>query len=78
MFADTPWPWECFDLDPLMKITGLQGRSALLTISVTVLLLLYIAYISISCIPSLKVYRKKHIILGSEFQQMFTSIAKTI
>ena len=76
IFADTPWPWECFDLDPLMKRAGLQGRSALLTISVTVLLLLYIAYISISCIPSLKVYRKKHIILGSEFQQMFTSIAK--
>ena len=76
IFADTPWPWECFDTDPVMRIEGLALRSVLLTISVALILTLCITYIIVSYIPSLRMYLKKHIIVESEFERMFTNIAK--
>ena len=76
IFADTPWPWECFNADPKMKKAGLKGRSALLTISVAIILQLCFVYVLMSCMPSLKMHRKDHISVGSEFEQMFKSIAK--
>ena len=50
IFADAPWPWDCFDKS--WKKEGLQLRIALLVLSLILILLFVSMYVMLICTPS--------------------------
>ena len=53
IFADTPWPWNCFDADETMKEGGSTARLVLMIISLMFIITFSVLYIFTVCIPFL-------------------------
>ena len=49
IFTDTPWPWSCFDGDPIMKKTGIIVQLSFLCLLLVMILILVFIYIFTIC-----------------------------
>ena len=49
IFVDSPWPWDCFDADKMMKRQGLQGRLGLLVFTFIFTIIVEIAHVIFIC-----------------------------
>ena len=75
IFADTPWPWECFAVDKGVMRGGLMARLVLLCIALLFIVTFFILYSVIVCVPSLCVIKNVELALdNSGVEEIFRDI----
>ena len=75
IFADTPWPWQCFVVDETMMQGGLIARFVLLCIVLFFIITFFVLYSVIVCVPSLCVIKNAKLALdNSGVEEIFRTI----